>query len=279
MNFEPSDLPPSDLPPSDLPPSEPPQSDLPPSESPQPPVINAQINAQTDTADPQSRLQLYAQRLLKAAPAGSEPAMVGPLHSEMGKAHEELGRYTEASIHYRAAAHCFERIENLEQAAQCWLLAGEVQAALGLFEAQNAFERASELGVFLNNLPLQAQAQYSLGGLKESQGDLQGALINYQEAIRLIELTDLSNDPALQALHSDLVNSFAFVQIELMVIQALELAEQINRSAERPPLSSPGDPDERSSNPRGLPRPGGGLPGDPEASRNGKPWPPRSWRR
>jgi tetratricopeptide (TPR) repeat protein len=233
--------------------------------------------SKSTASDPQNDLQRYGNLLINAAKEGADPAVLGPLHYDMAKAHDELGRYADAEVHYRAAAYSFERVDQLEQSAQCWLLAGEVQAQLGLATAQTSFERARDLGAFLNNPQLQAQAYYNLGRLKESQADLSGALIAYQEAMRLITLAN--DDAAVQALRSEIASSLAYVQIELIVEQALELAEQINRSAENPPTASPGDL-EPSFPPRN--RGGRGLPGDPEAGRGTSPirTPPRSrwWR-
>jgi tetratricopeptide (TPR) repeat protein len=216
--------------------------------------------------DPQSDLLRYGNLLINA---GADPAVLGPLHYDMGKAHDELGRYADAEVHYRAAAYSFERVDQLEQSAQCWLLAGEVQAQLGLAAAQTSFERARDLGASLDNPQLQAQAYYNLGRLKESQVNLNGALVDYQEAMRLIALAN--DDAAVQALRSEIASSLTYVQIELIVKQALELAEEINRSAANPPTANPGD----------LEPPGNGggrgLPGDPEASQGSRPW--RRWRR
>ncbi len=221
-------------------------------------------------SDLERRLQHYGNLLLEAATRGNDPTEVGPLHYSMGETHDQLGRYAEAEIHYRAAAHSFDRSENLLQAAQCWILAGELQALLGFSEAQASFEKAGRIGEELNNLPLQAKARYSLGKLKEFQADLDGALIEYQEALRLIQLADV-NDPAVQSLPAAIVSSLTLVQIELIVRQALELAERINRSAERPPeIEFP-----RPSPPSQPDPPSRGLPGDPRASR--WPRPRRNW--
>ncbi len=224
--------------------------------------------------DSPDRLQRSASRLLEVAKENADPAVVGPLHYDLALAHDELGRYADAEVHYRAAAHSFERAEQIEKAAQSWLLAGEVQAELGSIEAQTSFERARDMGAFLNNPQLQAQAYFNLGRLKESQADLSGAVLDYQEASRLIALAN--DDAAVQALRSAIESSLAYIQIELLVQQALDLAEQINRSAEHPPTTSPGDPDRPSPSPPETGS-GRGLPGDPEASQGGRPW--RRWRR
>lgn len=242
---------------------------LEPSDLPQSPMSGLQNGTQNDS---QNGLQLYGSLLINAQEV-ADPAVVGPLHYDMAKAHDELGRYADAEVHYRAAAHSFERADQLERSAQCWLLAGEVQSQLGLAAAQSAFERARDLGAFLNNPLLQAQAYYNLGRMKESQADLNVALVDYQEAIRLIALAN--DDSAAQALHSEISSSLGYVQIKLIVQQALELAEQINRSAERPPTTSIEGPTEGTPFPAPSPPPRRGLPGDPEASRVPRP----RWRR
>jgi tetratricopeptide (TPR) repeat protein len=257
------------------------QSEIPDTESNLEPSLES--NLETDAeSNAENRLQLYGSLLLQAQGSAEavDFAAVGPLHYDMAKAHDELGRYFEAEIHYRAAAHCFAAIDSPAQEAQCWLLLGEVQAELGLAEAQASFERAGEVGDRLSDPQLQAYlqayARYSLGHLKELYEDLDGAIMNYQEAIRLIERAD-QDDPTVQRLHSDIISSLALGQIERVVKQARELAEQLNRSAEMSATAIEELPEREPapmtrSSPRSMPRSTPHrreLPAPPSASR----WP------
>ncbi|MGB3297455.1 MAG: tetratricopeptide repeat protein [Phormidesmis sp.] len=226
----------------------------------------------------QNRLQLYGNLLLSAAKEGSNPAEVGPLHYRMGQAHDEIGSYAEAEIHYRAAAYSFETVGMPELEAQCRLVLGEVQSHLGYEGAQAAFEKALALSDRANNLHLQAQAHYSLGCLKEITNDLATALTEYQTAHRLLGLAEIDLD---RDLLTKIIDSIAFVQTELMVRQALELAERIIRFAETPATAGPEpiEPRPPTRRPQNKPR---SFPGDLEASQGSDPWPwprrRRKWR-
>ncbi len=228
-----------------------------------------------------SNLQLYGKLLLSAANTeeGFDPAVVGPLHYHMGQAHDGLNRHVDAEVHYQAAAHSLAQVDMPQQEAQCWLLLGEVQAYLGFLDAEESFKRAAVLGDRLQNPPLQAQARFNIGRLKGSQFDLEGALADYQAALRLIGIAEY---PAAHALRSKISDGIAFVQTELIVKQTLELADQINRSAETPAMAPEDAGIAPSILPLELPLPVGSpkaarLPIETRASQGNRSWWP-PWR-
>lgn len=223
----------------------------------------------------QNRLQTYGQQLI-SAPNADLPEL-GQLHHQLGATHDDLARYADAETHYRAAAHCFEAANLISQAALSYLTLGELQAQLA--EADHSFKsfsRALSMGESLSDGWIQARAIYSLGQLQEDEGDLESALTSYQQAERLIERSELADERAA-ALRAAVLSSIATVQVEIVIRQALRLAEQLNRSFEESLESAPIDPaDPGSGAPPSSPIE---LPGETRASRPPRPRSPqRRWR-
>jgi tetratricopeptide (TPR) repeat protein len=222
----------------------------------------------------QNQLQAYGQQLISAADA--DLPELGQLHQQLGETHDDLARYAEAEIHYRAAAHCFEAANLIAQAALSYLTSGELQAQLGdRNRALKLFGLALSMGESLSDESIQARAIYSLGRLKEDAGDLESALSDYQQAERLIGQA-ASTDEVLKAA---ILSSISAVQIEIIVQQALRLAERLNRSFEESLESAPIDPTDPSGGDSSGITPDSPieLPIETRASRLPRPRPPR-WR-
>jgi tetratricopeptide (TPR) repeat protein len=224
----------------------------------------------------QNRLQTYGQQLINAADA--DMAALGQLHQQLGETHDDLARYTEAEVHYRAAAHCFEAANLMAQAALNYITSGELQAQLGEVERSvKSFNLALSIGESLSDRSIQARSLYSLGRLKEDEGDLENALSDYQQAESLIGQVEPTDETAV--LTAAILSSIAAVQVEIVIQQALRLAEQINRSFEdllesAPDPVDPGDGDSSGITPESPPIE---LPTETRASRLPRPRPPR-WR-
>ena len=197
-------------------------------------------------------LQLYAELLVSAEEQGGNPADVAPLHYRLGQVHDEMRQFRNAEVHYRAAAYSFERSDLPQQEAQVQLLLGEIKAHLGLPKAKEAFTRAKDLGDRIQNTFIQARSLYNLGRLKEFGGDFTEALADYKDASKLVGMAE---DTQSQALYANLEISLIEVQKALKALiiqQALELAERINREIETPVES--GEEGDRSEPPFGRPR-------------------------
>lgn len=225
--------------------------------------------------DLQYYLQIYSNRLAKACQENADWQKLGFLHAQLAHLQDALERYEAAERHYRAAVHCMAT-ENLpQQEAHLRLSLGEIQAYLGnTAEALATFEAALGLAEQLEDAGLQAQALYRRGLLKETGAQWEAALADYQQAEEHLSVTS-----GAESLRTNLLAGMLRVQTEMAAKQALDLAEQLNRSFEEAFEASPFDLELPPSAP--VPRSQGGeLPRELEASRTSRPfWRPvgRRW--
>ncbi len=222
------------------------------------------------------RLLVYANLVIAASTDRTDEAELGRLHYQLARTHAALQNYAAAKSHGEAANYFFEVTQQTVQQARSLLLLAQLQDELGDDSgALWTFERVAELAEQLDDRILQARAFEGLAQILEHRGELEKALKRYRQAEKLLGLEDASGESeAVRLLRSEIISSIAFVQAELVIRQALELAERVSM----PEMSAP-DPGAIEPPPSGnLPR--SQFPGtEVEASRPSKSFPPRHRRR